>query len=111
MEFKKSDLKNGMIVKTSGGRYGIVVLKDATCENCIKFVYDPDYLIDDGIYHGKQNISSLDSFDENLNCVYWDTEDQQQYIIYQIVEVFELNSVFKRNNLEPSPNGLFGDIE
>jgi len=30
---KKSDLKNGMIVKTSGGRYGVVCLKDATNKN------------------------------------------------------------------------------
>ena len=34
---KKVDLKHNMIVRTGGGRYGIVVIEDATDKNCIKY--------------------------------------------------------------------------
>ena len=44
----KCDLKNGMIVKSSGGRYGVVCLDDATDKNVIKFLYDPMLLVEHG---------------------------------------------------------------
>ena len=66
---KKSELKNGMIVKTSGGRYGVVCLKDATDSNCIKFFYEPDLLIEHGSVERACRghfIEPLDNFTDDL---------------------------------------------
>lgn len=66
---KKSELKNGMIVQSSGGRYGVVCIKDATDSNCIKFFYDPYLLREHGSIEKAcygDFIVSLDDFNENL---------------------------------------------
>jgi len=117
---KKSELKNGMIVKTSGGRYGVVCLKDATNENCIKFLYDPNYLLDYGcLLNSGCMLESLDNLDDNLNFYYHTTKEDHlmdikigdKLIVGQIIEVFDLNQLWLRNNLHPTPNGLYGDVE
>ena len=107
---KKSELKNGMIVRTSGGRYGVVVIKDATDENCIKFLYDPMWLPDHG-YINEENclnvIVDLAEFDDRL-AVLWTEEDERRHPwdgkyneeniggrLWWIEEVYELNSVWK----------------
>lgn len=68
---KKNELKNGMIVQSSGGRYGVVCIKDATDSNCIKFFYDPMLLVDHGSVEKAcygSFIVSLDEFNEDLVC-------------------------------------------
>lgn len=119
---KKSDLRNGMIVKTSSGRYGLVVIKDATSKDCIKFLYDPAYLLNNGcLYNTGSFIEPLDSFDDSLNCYAYATDSDERdfdnikagdkLILWQIIEVYGLNSLWIRNNLQPSVGGLFGDNE
>lgn len=110
---RKSELKNGMIVKSSGDRWGVVVLKDNTDENCIKFFYSPKLLIEHGytneVYAGSQ-VESLDLFDEEL-IVRWTEETEKVYKemnhgkssdieidvpLWSIDEVYTLNNVYTR---------------
>lgn len=91
----KSELKHNMIVRSSGGRYGVVVVKDETNENVIKFFYDPFVLADNGyVKYGK--IISLDEFDDDLVLRVWIDEYQDRVPCWNIEEVFELQSVFER---------------
>jgi len=96
----KSSLTNGMIVKSSGGRYGVVCLKDATNENVIKFLYDPNLLIDNGfieeVNYGNR-IVSLDDFDDDLTIRVFDTETKESLIVWSIDEVYKLNRVWTRS--------------
>lgn len=106
---KKSDLENKMIVETNGGRFGVVVIKDATNENCIKFLYNPDLLLDNGYIFGNNNgftIIPLECFDENLNYVLTDN-----IILWQIIRIYKPTLAWERKNLESTVNGLMGDIE
>jgi len=86
----------------------------------IKFLYDPDYLLDYGcLFNGGSMIESLDSLDDNLNFYYHATREDvlmdvkigDKLIVGQIIEVFDLNRLWLRNNLHPTPNGLYGDTE
>ena len=105
---KKSELQNGMIVKSSGGRYGVVCLKDATDTNCIKFFYDPKLMIEHGsIERAKYGdfIVPLSEFDENLNVTISVEEARKLGLIYyeegmpiwSIVKVFSLKEVWNRD--------------
>lgn len=113
---KKSELKNGMIVKTSGGRYGVVVLEDSTDKNCIKFLYDPKLLLEHGFVsdaHYGEKIVKLSSFCEDLT-IRWTEEaervctntipgyeydpDSINTICWSIVEVYELNKIYERKD-------------
>jgi len=120
---KKSDLKNGMIVKTNGDDYGVVIIKDSTNENCIKFLYCPRYLVDNGCLLNSNFgiVHPLDELDDNLNFYHIVTENDLEHfidskvgdkiILGQIIEVFDLNRIWIRNNLQPTPSGLMGDCE
>jgi hypothetical protein len=69
---RKKDLRNGMIVMASDGRYGVVCLKDATDENCIKFFYDPNLPVAHGSVdraHCGDFIVSLNQFTEDLKYI------------------------------------------
>jgi hypothetical protein len=119
---KKSELKHGMIVETTGGRYGIVVIKDATNENCIKFLYDPNWLVDNGcLYNSSASIiEPLDRFDDDLNYCYpatakdvetWnDVKIGDKLVAWQIIRVFNMDKLWERNNLKPTCGGLIGDL-
>jgi len=92
----KEQLKDGMVVKSSGGRYGVVCIKDATDEKVIKFLYDPALLIEHGYVKESgygDAIVPLENFDEQLQIWYTDPEDQQRYIAWSIVQVFELHDI------------------
>ena len=103
----KSELRNGMIVKTSGGRYGVVVLNDATDSNCIKFFYEPNLLIEHGsverAYRGNP-IESLDNFTDDLRVVIteYDAKDpifepwEVGLTVWSIDQVFSLKEEWKR---------------
>ncbi|RXZ78099.1 hypothetical protein EBB07_29025 [Paenibacillaceae bacterium] len=95
----KSDLQNGMVVKTSGGRYGVVCLKDATNENVIKFLYDPRLLRNNGFIHEGSygpTIVSLDDFEEDLTIRVFDDELQERLIVWSIDEVYSLDLIQAR---------------
>ena len=69
---RKKDLRQNMIVKSSDGRYGIVCMKDATDENCIKFFYDPTLSIAHGSVersHCGDFIVPLSQFTEDLKYI------------------------------------------
>lgn len=102
-----------MIVKSSSGRWGVVVLKDNTDKNCIKFFYCPELLIEHGytnrVYGGTQ-VESLDDFDEDL-IVRWTEESEKYYKeitggkssdieigapLWSIDEVYTLTKVYER---------------
>jgi hypothetical protein len=125
---KKCDLKHHMLVETSGGRLGIVVLKDSTDDNCIKFLYDPKYLHDHGcMLNANANmIEPLDNFDDDLNCYYIAAENDgmcgcvynkdgslvssgDKVILWQIIRVYSADKIWERNNLQPTCGGLMGD--
>ena len=104
---KKSELKNGMIVKSSGGRYGVVCLKDATDSNCIKFFYEPDLLVEHGSVERACRgcfIESLDNFDEDLRVTLSLEEAKKLGLefydegmaIWSIDAVFSLKEEWKR---------------
>ena len=103
---KKSDLKNGMIVETTNGSMGVVVIKDATDENCIKFAYDSDRLLNHGF---DERIDKLDWYDEDLNayCIVregdvWNQEGHavgEKLYFYQIIRAYEPKLVWERSNL------------
>lgn len=119
---KKCDLENGMLVETTGGRFGVVVLKDSTDENCIKFLYDPRLLLEHGCIYGYEGASAivrLADFDDDLNCCWEATEDDvrtwddmkfgDKLVAWQIIRVYKPTIVCERNNLHPTPGGLMGD--
>lgn len=90
----KANLKNGMIVKSTGGRYGVVCLKDETDENCIKFLYDPKLLKDHGYLYGENYgsaIISLDDFDDDLRIT---NEEGQEY--WSIEYIYEMNLIHEK---------------
>lgn len=96
---KKSELKNGMIVRSSGGRYGVVCLKDATDINCIKFFYDPKLLVEHGSVeraHYGDFIVSLDEFDEDLNVTISVEEARKLGLIYyeEGMPIWSINKVY-----------------
>lgn len=94
----KQQLKHGMFVETDNGRYGVVCLKDATDENCIKFLYDPALLIDHGyIYKGNygDDIVSLDEFDDNLQII---DPDYPGFFMWGIVRIFTLEKYWEADN-------------
>ena len=103
----KSELRNGMIVKTSGGRYGVVVLKDATDTNCIKFFYEPDLLIEHGSVERARRgflIEPLDNFTDDLRVVLTEEDVKNPVFepweadltIWSIDQVFSLKEEWKR---------------
>jgi hypothetical protein len=97
----KKQLVNGMVVKTSGGRYGVVCLKDATNENVLKFLYDPDLLIGNGIIDSAnygETVVSLDDFDDDLAIRINDEETKERLVVWSIDAVYSLNNIYKRES-------------
>ena len=106
---RKNDLRNGMIVRSSGGRYGVVVLQDATDSNCIKFFYDPNLLIEHGSIERARYgslIEPLDNFNEDLQVVLTEEDVKKPgledcevgAVCWSIDQVFSLNEVWRRDN-------------
>jgi hypothetical protein len=114
---RKRDLQNGMIVKSSDGRYGVVCLQDATDKNCIKFFYDPQLTI----AHGSVVRSNCGDFVVPLDCF----TDDMKYIcseedakvlgfttsgntvtLWSIVDVFSLRQEFTRPRCSSSCRDL-----
>lgn len=119
---KKYDLENGMIVETTGGRFGVVVLKDSTDEKCIKFLYDPRLLLEHGCIYGYEGLSAivkLDDFDDDLNCCWTASEEDartwndvkvgDKLVAWQIIRVYKPTIICERNNLHPTCSGLMGN--
>ena len=105
---KKSELRNGMIVKSSGGRYGVVCLHDATDSNCIKFFYEPDLMREHGSVERACRgsfIEPLENFDEDLRITLSAEEAKKLGLdfyeegmsIWSIDKVFSLKEEWSRN--------------
>lgn len=93
--FTKSNLKQNMIVRTNGGRYGIVVLKDATDENCIKYFYDPDRFDEHGMNPAWCGVDSLNNYDENLYRLVPNPDDPNKLDrIFRIIQVYTLSEIW-----------------
>lgn len=78
-KFKKSDLNDGMKVICRDGSFGFIVKKDEDDEY-IQFVSE---------YYERNGYLRLDGYDDNLKDKDGDNE-------FDIVEVFGLNSLYKR---------------
>lgn len=92
----KGDLKHGMLVRTFGSRWGMVIKNDKTDTDCIKFFYD-DQL---GLNHGflePPEVLPLSEVNEDLTVgQYWDEEDKCYYYAYSIDYVFGLEFLWMR---------------
>lgn len=96
---KKVDLKHNMIVRTGGGRYGIVVIEDATDKNCIKYFYDPDRLDEHGMNPIWCDVDSLDNYndyEDGLWRTYVDPETNKRMQAFPIIAIYELTEIWKR---------------
>lgn len=106
-----------MIVKASDGRYGVVCLRDATDENCIKFFYDPNLTVAHGSIdraHCGDFIVSLNQFTEDLKYICSKKEAQALGLIqtgrvitlWSIKEVYSLKREWLRMTCMASCNHL-----
>ena len=103
---RKNDLENGMIVRSSDGRFGVVCLEDATDSNCIKFFYNPGLIVNHGLIANakdKSFVVSLDRFTDDLKYICSCEEANKLGIItnesiflWSIVGVFSLRKEWSR---------------
>lgn len=92
----KKDLKHGMLVRTFGSRWGMVIKEDSTDKDCIKFFYDDKLLLNHGFLDVPE-VLPLSEVNEDLTVGhYWDKEDKCYYYIYSIDYVFGLEFLWMR---------------
>lgn len=92
----KSDLKHGMLVRTFGSRWGMVIKEDVTDKDCIKFFYDDHLLVNHGFLETPE-VLPLSEVNEDLTVGhYWDEEDKCYYYTYSIDYVFGLEFLWMR---------------
>ena len=92
----KSDLKHGMIVRTHGDRWGMVIKSDATDEDCIKFFYD-DRTVHNHGFLDVPEVLPLSQVNEDLTVGReWDEDAQCSLYYYSIDYVYSLNNLFAR---------------
>lgn len=92
----KNDLKHGMLVRTFGARWGMVIKEDVTDKDCIKFFYKDNLLINHGFLE-EPEVLPLSEVNEDLTVGnYWDEEDQCYYNRFSIDYVFGLEFLWMR---------------
>lgn len=95
-KMNKSDLQQGMLVRTFGSRWGIVIKEDGTDKDCIKFFYDDKTLMNHGFLEVPE-ILPLSEVNEDLSFGnYWDEEDNCYYHADTIDYVFGLEFLWMR---------------
>lgn len=95
-DFTKADLKHGMLVRTYGSRWGIVIKEDATDKDCIKFFYDDKKISNNGFLDATEVLLLSEVNDDLTVGHYWDEEDKCYYYAYSIDYVFSLNFKWMR---------------
>lgn len=98
---KKSDLKDGMVVVSSGGNHG-VVSQDKDGSLYILWLYDWDRAKSYVLKHSQNRVTELNDFDDELNCFCVANEDEppcykkgDKIVLFSIVAVYELKNIWK----------------
>lgn len=99
---RKKDLRQNMVVKSSDGRYGVVCMKDATDENCIKFFYDPTLSIAHGSVersHCGDFIVPLSQFTEDLKYICSRKEAKELGLVQgrEIITLWFIEEIYSLN--------------
>jgi hypothetical protein len=101
----KNELQNGMVVKSSDGRYGVVCIKDETDIDCIKFLYDPNMRASHGSVANNSSdfVIPLSCFTDDLLYLCSEQEADELGIQYSenlslwgIQEVYSLKKEWRR---------------
>lgn len=92
----KSDLQHGMLVRTFGSRWGMVIKEDGTDKDCIKFFYDDKTSINHGFLDVPEVLSLSEVNDDLTIGKCWNEEDQCYYSAYSIDYVFGLEFLWMR---------------
>ncbi len=102
---KKSDLKQGMLIRTQSNRYGFVELD----RNRIDICYDPDVVKDEYAHLEKLSLDDVFEYGDNqlgVGCIvtkelrekypdcYGEYEEGEICIFYEIVAVYEFNVIY-----------------
>lgn len=94
----KNDLRHGMLVRTFGSRWGMVIKEDGTDKDCIKFFYDDKTSINHGFLDIPEVLPLSEVNDDLTIGQCWNEEDQCYYSTYSIDYVFGLEFLWMRSD-------------